>query len=84
MRNRYPEEQKIIGIGSCFTDLKFLGESNISIGMESDLPTDLKANDLNKISDAIDLGPYFMETRLANISLMFYKIVLLGTIILAY
>ena len=57
IRYSYPCGQKVLGIGYSYTDLKFLGESNVSIGLSSDLPTDIKVYCLDKIVEALKLGP---------------------------
>jgi hypothetical protein len=44
IRFGYPREHKILGIGYSYTDLKFLGDCNIGIGISKDLPTDIKAS----------------------------------------
>ena len=44
IRHGFPREQKILGIGYSYSDLKFLGESSIGIGLSKDLPADIKAD----------------------------------------
>lgn len=49
IRISYIEDQKVLGIGYSYSDLKFLGESNVSISTCRDLPTDIKVENLQKI-----------------------------------
>ena len=60
IRYGYPREQKILGIGYSYTDLKFLGESNVGIGVSKDLPADIKADGIEKIEEIVELGPYLL------------------------
>ena len=84
IRHSYPDTQKVLGIGYSFTDLKFLGESNVSIGLSSDLPTDIKIYCLDKIMEALNLGPYFLDAKATRRSLVLYRVVTLSTVILVY
>ena len=74
----------MLGIGYSFTDLKFLGESNVSIGLSSDLPTDIKVYNLDKIVEALKLGPYFLDAKTTQRSLILYRVITISTIILVY
>ena len=84
VRNGYPREQKVLGIGYSYTDLKFLGESNVGIGVSQDLPADIKADGIEKIQEIVELGPYLLEAVLSITSLVLYKIITLTIIILLY
>lgn len=84
IRHSYPTKQKVLGIGYSFTDLKFLGESNVSIGLSSDLPTDIKVHGLDKIIEALNLGPYFQDAKSTRSSLILYRVLTLATVVLVY
>jgi hypothetical protein len=49
IRTAYPQPQKVLGIGYSCTDVKFLGECNVSISACQDLFTDVKVIKLYKI-----------------------------------
>ncbi len=46
LKQSYPEEQTVLAIGNSYGDLKFQDESDISISVGSQLPTDINAETL--------------------------------------
>lgn len=44
LKQSYPQEQNILAIGNSYGDLKFQDESDISISVGSQLPTDINAD----------------------------------------
>jgi hypothetical protein len=48
-----------LGIGYSYSDLKFLGECDVSISTSKDLPTDINVDSLDSIREILKLGPHF-------------------------
>ena len=84
IRTSYPEIEKVLGIGYSYSDLKFLGESDVSISTCQDLPTDIKVDSLNKISETLKLGSHLSKVKLSRSSLVFYRIIVLATVVFIY
>jgi hypothetical protein len=84
IRNSYPETQKVLGIGYSCTDVKFLGECNVSISACQDLFTDVKVTKLNKIIETLKLGPYLLTVKLCKRTVFLYRIIAITTVTLIY
>lgn len=84
IRTSYPEKNTVLGIGYSYEDLKFLGESNVSISACQDLPTDIKVDCLSKIIDVLKIGPYLLMVKLVKTSLILYRIITISTVTLFY
>lgn len=84
IRVSYPDDQKVLGIGYSYSDLKFLGESDVSISTCQDLPTDVKAESLLKIIESLKLGPYLLKIKLYQSAIVEYRVIVISTVTLFY
>lgn len=84
IRTSFPEDQKVLGIGYSYTDLKYLGESNLSISTCQDLPTDIKVQNLGKITEILRMGPSLLMIKLCKNSVVLYRVIVISTITLIY
>lgn len=84
IRSSYPEEEKVLGIGYSYSDLKFLGEADVSISTCHDLPTDIKVDALSKIIEALKLGPFFLKLKTCRLNIIYYRVIAISTVTLIY
>lgn len=84
IRSSYPDKNTVLGIGYSYDDLKFLGESNVSISTCPDLPTDIKVESLNKIIDVLKIGPYLLMIKLVKTNIIQYRIITISTVVFLY
>ena len=84
IRSSFPNPEKVLGIGYSYSDLKFLASSDVSISTCQDLPTDIKVDSLNKITEALKLGPFLQKIRLCRTSIIYYRVITIATITLIY
>lgn len=84
IRSSYPDKNTVLAIGYSYDDLKFLGQSNLSISTSQDLPTDIKVQNLNKIIQVLKIGPYLLMVKLFKWSLILYRTISISTVVFAY
>lgn len=73
-----------MAIGYSYQDLKFLGESDVSISTCQDLPTDIKVDNLNKIIETLKMGPILLMIKLCKNATILYRVVNISVITLVY
>jgi hypothetical protein len=84
LKNSYPQEQNILAIGNSYGDLKFQDESDISISVGSQLPTDINVETLDHAIKIISYGPKLLENYVSMINSVLYRTVSLTTAILIF
>lgn len=84
LKQSYPVEQNILAIGNSYGDLKFQDESDISISVASQLPTDINADTLGHVIKILSEGPKLLETYIQIINFVLYRIVTLTTAVLIF
>lgn len=84
LKQSYPEEQNILAIGNSYGDLKFQDQSDISISVGSQLPTDINADTLENVLKIMAEGPKLLETYIQTINIVLYRLVVLTTAILIF
>ena len=84
LKNSYPRSHGVLGIGYSYCDLQFLAESDVGIGLSPNLPTDLMVDSLDKVIEALQIGPYLLQTLSQIFNQIIYQVLSLTTIVIIY